>query len=162
MSHSRWMNRFRHSAPRGHPTKGKHALLLIVAAALVCTPAASAVAQGPDNLPSQLNALVKPELVQEFGPLNHEVLGDETQMWGRVITIDYQLAADTRLDNSWGDKVVLALSRLDITAEYDVSEVVAEQQVIAGKEFGRIQFTTGRTLEEPDVIGFTIMFPRER
>ena len=122
-------------------------------------PSASAGNPAADDLASEINTLLKEQLEMEFGPLNDQILSDENKIWGRVIAIDYQLPEDIRLDDSWGDKVVMALDRLGITAEYDGSEVRAEQQTIAGKEASSIQFTTARTLEEPDAIGFTAMFP---
>jgi len=114
---------------------------------------------GADDLASKINTLLKEELEKEFGPLMDQISYDKEEAWGRVIGIDYQLPEDKRLDDTWGDKVVMALGRLGITAEYDGSEVRAEQQTIAGREASSIQFTTQRTLEDPDVIGFTAMFP---
>jgi len=111
-----------------------------------------------DDLASEVNTLLKAELEEEFGPLNDRILSDETKMWGRVIAIDYELPEGTRLDDTWGDKVVTALDRLGITAEYDGGEVRAEQQTLAGREAGSIQFTTARSDDDPDVIGFTAMF----
>jgi hypothetical protein len=111
-----------------------------------------------DDLASEINTLLKAELEEEFGPLNDQKMSDETQMWGRVIVIDYELPEGTRLDDTWGDKVVTALGRLGITAEYDGGEVRAEQQTIAGREAASIQFTTARSLEDPDAIAFTAMF----
>jgi len=122
-------------------------------------PAVSAGNPVADNLASKINMLLKEELEKEFGPLNDEIMSDKEEMWGRVIVIDYMLPEDKRLDDSWGNKVVEALGRLGITAEYAGSEVRAEQQTIAGKEASSIQFTTQRTLEDPDVIGFVAMFP---
>ncbi len=113
-----------------------------------------------DNLASKINKLLKKELEKEFGPLQDEIMSDKEEMWGRVIVIDYELPEDKRLDDSWGIKVVEALDRLGITAEYAGSEVRADQQTIAGKEASSIQFTTQRTLEDPDVIGFVAMFPK--
>ena len=141
------------------------ALLLIGASktksetSILSTAPASMPSAAADNLASEINTLLKEQLEMEFGPLNDQILSDENKIWGRVIAIDYQLPEDIRLDDSWGDKVVMALDRLGITAEYDGSEVRAEQQTIAGKEASSIQFTTARTLEEPDAIGFTAMFP---
>jgi len=54
--------------------------------------------------------------------------------------------------------VVTALGRLDITGEYDGGEVRADQQTIAGREAATIQFTTARSLDDPDAIAFTAMF----
>ncbi len=126
--------------------------LVVVPLLLLCPPAAA------DDLASEVNALLKAELEEEFGPLNDQILGDDSQMWGRVISIDYQLPEGTRLDDSWGDKVVAAMARLDIVAEYEGSEVRAEQQTIAGREAASIQFTTARGHDEPDAIAFTAMF----
>jgi hypothetical protein len=80
------------------------------------------------------------------------------QMSGRVISIDYELPGGKRLDDTWGDKVVTALDRLGISAEYDGGEVRADQQSIAGREASSIQFTTARSVDDPDVIAFTAMF----
>jgi hypothetical protein len=113
-----------------------------------------------DDLAAKINNLLKEELEKEFGPLKDHILSDEDKIYGRVIAIDYQLPEGKRLDDTWGDKAVMALGRLGITAEYDGNEVRAEQQTIAGKEASSIQFTTQRTLEDPDVIGFVAMFPR--
>ena len=73
-------------------------LLLLLCSAM--TNAASLTAQ--DSLPAEINALLEPELEQEFGPLEYLLLSDEMEMWGRVIAIDYVLPADKRLDNDWG------------------------------------------------------------
>ncbi len=113
-----------------------------------------------DDLPSQINNLLKKELEKEFGPLNDKIVGDETEMWGRVVGIDYELPEGKRLDDTWGEKVAKALGRLGITATYDGNEVTADGQEIAGKVASNIQFTTQRTLEDPDVIGFVAMFSR--
>lgn len=48
--------------------------------------------------------------------------------------------------------------RLGITATYEGNEVRAEGQEIAGKVASSMQFTTQRTLEDPDAIGFVAMF----
>ena len=111
-----------------------------------------------EDLVSEINALLKAQLEEEFGPLNDQIMSDETQMWGRVIAIDYLLPEGTRLDDTWGDKVVKAVSRLGIAAEYDGGEVRADQQTIAGKEASSMQFTTARNLDDPDAIAFTVMF----
>lgn len=111
-----------------------------------------------DDLASDVNTLLKAELEEEFGPLDDQIMGDDTQMWGRVISIDYELPEGTRLDDTWGDKVVAALDRLGVTAEFDGGEVRAEQQTIAGREAASIQFTTARGLDDPDAIAFTAMF----
>jgi hypothetical protein len=81
-------------------------------------------------------------------------------VWGRVISIDYQLPEGKRLDDTWGGKVAASLGRLNMTAEYEGDEVTGENQTIAGQEAGTIQLTTQRTLEDPDLIAFTAMFPR--
>lgn len=127
-------------------------VLVLMPLLLICTYVAA------DDLVSEINTLLKAELEMEFGALNDQILSDETQIWGRVISIDYELPEGTRLDDTWGDKVVTALDRLGITAEFDGGEVRAEQQTIAGREAGSIQFTTARSLDDPDVIGFTAMF----
>ena len=111
-----------------------------------------------DDLASEINTLLKAELEEEFGPLNDQIMSDDTQIWGQVISIDYELPGGKRLDDTWGDKVVTALDRLGITAEYDGGEVRADQQSIAGREASSIQFTTARSVDDPDVIAFTAMF----
>ena len=126
--------------------------LVLVPLLLICTSVAA------DDLASEINTLLKAELEEEFGPLNDQIMSDEKQMWGRVISIDYELPEGTRLDDTWGDKVVTALGRLGITGEYDGGEVRADQQTIAGREAASIQFTTSRTLDDPDAIAFTAMF----
>ena len=113
---------------------------------------------GADDFAAELNAVVKAELEKEFGPLNDQIMMDETQIYGRVIAIDYQLPEGGRLDDTWGDKVVAALERLGVTAEYDGGEVRAEQQTIAGREAASIQFTTARPQDEPDSIALSAMF----
>lgn len=122
---------------------------------------ASAGNPAADDLAAEINKLLKKELEKEFGPLEDQILSDKKEMWGRVISIDYQLPEDKRLDDTWGDKAVKALGRLGINAEYDGGDVTAEQQNIAGQEASSIQLTTQKGLEEPDVIGFTAMFPPE-
>ena len=126
--------------------------LILVPFLLICLNATA------DDFASEINTVLKAELETEFGPLNDQIMSDETQIYGRVIAIDYQLPEGSRLDDTWGDKVVTALGRLDITAEYDGGEVRAEQQTIAGREAASIQFTTSRPLDEPDSIAFTAMF----
>lgn len=126
--------------------------------ALASTPPVSAENQAAGDLASEINKVLKPELEKEFGPLIDKILGDEEEMWGRVISIDYQLPIDKRLDDTWGDKVVMALGRLGITAEYSGNEVRGEKQKIAGQEASSIQLTTQRTLSDPDSIAFTAMF----
>jgi hypothetical protein len=111
-----------------------------------------------DDLASEINTVLKAELEEEFGSLNDQIMSDEKQMWGRVISIDYELPEGTRLDDTWGNRVVTALSRLGIIAEYDGGEVRADGQTIAGREAASMQFTTSRNLDDPDVIGFTAMF----
>jgi len=128
------------------------AVLVLVPLLSICTYVAA------DDLASEINTLLKAELEEEFGPLNGQIMSDETQMWGRVISIDYELPEGARLDDTWGDKVVTALGRLDITGEYDGGEVRADQQTIAGREAATIQFTTARSLDDPDAIAFTAMF----
>jgi hypothetical protein len=86
-------------------------------------------------------------------------MGDETEIYGRVIAIDYELSEGNRLDDTWGNKVVEALGRLGITATYEGNEVRADGQEIAGKVASSMQFTTQRSLEDPDAIGFVAMFP---
>jgi len=86
---------------------------------------------------------------------------DKKEMWGRVISIDYQLPKDKRLDDTWGGRVVVALGRLGITVKYEGNEVRGEKQKIAGKEASTLQLTTQRTLEDPDAIAFTAMFSPE-
>ena len=112
-----------------------------------------------DDLPAQINKLLKAELEKEFGPLNDKILHDKTEIYGRVIGIDYELPEGNRLDDTWGNKVVEALGRLGITATYEGNEVRADGQEIAGKVASSIQFTTARPLDDPDIIGFTAMFP---
>jgi hypothetical protein len=127
-------------------------ILVLVACVLVCPNL------GADDFAAELNAVLKAELEQEFGPLTGLVMMDETQIYGRVIAIDYQLPEGGRLDDTWGDKVVAALERLGVTAEYDGGEVRAEQQTIAGREAASIQFTTARPEDEPDSIALSAMF----
>ncbi len=110
------------------------------------------------DLAEDVNKVIKNELEKEFGPLNDQIVANQNEIYGRVIGIDYALPAGKRLDESWGNKVVAALGRLDITAEYSGSEVRAENQEIAGNEASSIQFTTSRSLDDPDVIGFVAMF----
>jgi len=126
-------------------------ILVLMPLLLICPSVAA------DDPASEINALLKPELEEEFGPLNDRVLADDAKMWGRVISIDYELPEGTRLDDTWGDKVVAAVGRLGIAAEYAGNEVRAEEQTIAGREATSIQFTTARSLDDPDVIGFTAM-----
>jgi len=114
-----------------------------------------------DDLASKINKLLKEELEKEFGPLKDQIMYDKKEMWGRVISIDYQLPENKRLDDTWGDKTVKALGRLGITAEYEGNEVTAEQQKTAGKMASSIQFTTQQGLEDPDVIAFTTNISRE-
>lgn len=111
-----------------------------------------------DDLASQINTLLKEELEKEFGPLYDQIMDDKKEMWGRMIAIDYEQPEGKRLDDTWGEKVVEALGRLGIAAEYEGSEVRADGQEIAGREASSMQFTTSRGSEEPDVIGFTAMF----
>jgi hypothetical protein len=113
---------------------------------------------GADDFAAELNTVLKAELEKEFGPLADQIMMDETQIYGRVIAIDYQLPESGRLDDTWGDKVVAALERLGVTAEYDGGEVRAEQQTIAGKEAASMQFTTARSDDEPDAIALSAMF----
>jgi len=127
-------------------------VLFLALLLMICTDSAA------DDLASEANTLLKAELEKEFGPLNDQIMGDDTHIYGRVISIDYQLPEGTRLDDTWGDKVVAALDRLGVAAESDGGEVRAEQQTIAGREAASIQFTTARGLDEPDVIAFTAMF----
>ncbi len=127
-------------------------ILVLVPLLLICTQVAA------DDLASEINTLLKDELEQEFGPLNDQIMSDEKQMWGRVIAIDYELPEGTRLDDTWGDKVVAAMERLGITAEYDGHEVRADGQTIAGREAASMQITTSRSLDDPDAIAFTAMF----
>lgn len=112
-----------------------------------------------DDLPDKINEVVKKEFENEFGPLKSQIKYDKKEMWGRVISIDYQLPKDKRLDDTWGDKVVKALGRLGITAEYNgKSEVRAEQQKIADETAASIQVTSQRRHEEDqDAIGFTTL-----
>lgn len=112
-----------------------------------------------DDLAAEINKLLKAELEKEFGPLNDEIVANETEMYGRVIGIDYELTEGRRLDDAWGNKVVAALSRLGITATNEGDEVRAEGQEIAGEEALSMQLTTSRGYDEPDVIGFVAMFP---
>jgi hypothetical protein len=81
-----------------------------------------------------------------------------TEIWGRVIVIDYLLPEEMQLDETWGNRVVKAIGWLGITAAYEGNEVRAENQEIAGEVAGSIQFTTARGYEEPDVIAFVAMF----
>ena len=127
-------------------------ILVLAPLLLICTYVAA------DDLPSEISTLLKAELEKEFGPLNGQIMADDKQMWGRVISIDYELPGGKRLDDTWGDKVVTALDRLGITAEYDGGEVRADQQSIAGREASSIQFTTAGSDDDPDVIAFTAMF----
>jgi len=128
------------------------AILVVVPLLLISTSVAA------DDLASDVNTVLKAELEREFGPLNDRIMVDDTQIFGRVIAIDYQLSESTRLDDTWGDKVVAALERLGVTAEYDGGEVRAEQQTIAGREAASIQFTTARQEDEPDSIALSAMF----
>ena len=128
------------------------ATLVLVPLLLICTSVAA------DDLVSDINTVLKAELEEEFGPLNDQKKYDETKIYGRVISIDYELPEGTRLDDTWGDKVVAALARLGITGEYDGSEVRADGQTIAGREAASMQFTTSRNLDDPDAIAFTAMF----
>jgi hypothetical protein len=112
-----------------------------------------------EGLASEVNSVLKQELEEEFGPLADQIMADETKMWGRLISIDYQLPEGTRLDDSWGDKAVAALARLGVAAEFDGSEVRADGETIAGKEALSMQLTTSRGVDEPDAIAFTAMFP---
>lgn len=128
------------------------ATLVLVPLLLICTFVAA------DDLASDINTLLKAELEEEFGPLNDQKPYDETKMYGRVISIEYELPEGTRLDDSWGDKVVAALGRLGVTAEYDGHEVRADGQTIAGREAASMQFTTSRSSDDPDAIAFTAMF----
>jgi hypothetical protein len=128
-------------------------ILILVPLLLICSPLAA------DDLASEVNTVLKAELEEEFGPLNDRIMSDDTKIYGRVIAIDYALPEGTRLDDTWGDKVVTALGRLGIAAENFGDEVRADQQTIAGREAASIQFTTARPLDEPDSIGFTAMFP---
>jgi hypothetical protein len=112
-----------------------------------------------DDLASEINTVLKAELEEEFGPLNDRIMSDDTQIYGRVIAIDYALPEGTRLDDTWGDKVVTALARLGIAAENFGDEVRADQQTIAGREAASMQFTTARPMDDPDSIAFTAMFP---
>ena len=127
-------------------------ILVLAPLLLICSSVAA------DDLPSEINTLLKAELEEEFGPLNDQIMSDESQIWGRVIAIDYELPEGTRLDDTWGDKVVTAMERLGNAAEYDGGEVRAEQQSIAGRGAASIQFTTSRSLDDPDAIAFTAMF----
>ncbi len=113
---------------------------------------------GADDLSSEIKTVLKAELEKEFGPLEAQIMADDQQMWGRVISIDYELPEGTRLDDTWGDKVVAAAARLGITAEVDGNEVRADGQTIAGNEASSMQFTTARNLDDPDAIAFTAMF----
>jgi len=135
-------------------------LVLVFTVALVFTLFSPAVVNpAADDLASEINTLLKAELEEEFGPLNDQIVYDKKEIWGRVISIDYELPEGERLDDAWGNKVVEALSQLGITAEYGGSEVRADGQEIAGKVASSIQFTTARSDEDPDVIAFTAMFP---
>ena len=111
------------------------------------------------DLASEVNTLLKQELEEEFGPLADQIMSDESKMWGRTIAIDYELPEGTRLDDSWGDKVVAALGRLGVAAEYDGGEVRADGQTIAGREALSMQLTTARGVDDPDAIAFTAAFP---
>jgi hypothetical protein len=126
--------------------------LFLVALLVVCP------TLGADDFATELNTVLKAELEKEFGPLTDQIMFDEKQIYGRVIAIDYQLPEGGRLDDTWGDKVVAALERLGVTAEYDGGEVRAEQQTIAGREAASIQFTTARPQDEPDSIALSAMF----
>ena len=90
-------------------------------------------ASGTAGFPYEGNAglsfgVFQQEFENEFGPLKSQIIYDKKEKWGRVISIDYQLPKDKRLDDTWGDKGVKALGRLGITAEYNgKSEVRAEQ-----------------------------------
>jgi hypothetical protein len=160
MYYGKWMSHFLHLGLRIYPAKNTRMLVLVFMAALVFTLFSPAVVNpAADDLASKINMLLKEELEEEFGPLNDQIRYDKEEIWGRVIAIDYELPQGEQLDDTWGNKVVEALSRLGITAEYDGSEVRADGQEIAGKVASSIQFTTARTLEDPDVIGFTAMFP---
>lgn len=127
-------------------------ILVLVPLLLICASVAA------DDLASEINALLKAELEKEFGPLDDQIMADDSQIWGRVISIDYELAEGTRLDDTWGEKVVTAAARLGITAEVDGNEVRADGQTIAGREASSMQFTTARNLDDPDAIAFTAMF----
>ena len=95
------------------------ATLVLVPLLLICTSVAA------DDLVSDINTVLKAELEEEFGPLNDQKKYDETKIYGRVISIDYELPEGTRLDDTWGDKVVAALARLGISGKYDGGEVRA-------------------------------------
>jgi hypothetical protein len=111
-----------------------------------------------DDLPAQIKNLLKNELEKEFGPLNDKIIHDKTEIYGRVIGIDFVLPDGKRLDDTWGAKVGEALSRLGITGVNEGDEVRADGQEIAGKMASSMQFTTARGYEDPDVIGFVAMF----
>jgi hypothetical protein len=112
-----------------------------------------------DDLPDQIKNLLKEELVKEFGPLTDKIMQDKSEIYGRVISINFILPEGRRLDDSWGTKVVKALGRLGITGINEGDEVRADGQEIAGKVATSMQFTTARGYDDPDVIGFVAMFP---
>jgi len=120
----------------------------------------SATEQPSGDLATQINALLKKELEKEFGPLNSEIPYEKKEMYGRVISCDYELQHGN-LDQSWGNRVVTAMGRLGITAVIDGSEVIAEKQEIANTKFIRLQFTTSRGTGDPDSIAATFLFPKE-
>ena len=115
-----------------------------------------------DDLASDINTILKIELEKEFGSLIDEIAYDKKEIYGRVISINYQLPEGKRLDDTWGSKVVAALSRLGITAVNEGDEVRADGQEIAGRQASSLQLTTAREVEDPDVIGFTAMFMEKR
>ncbi len=125
----------------------------------VCHDVMSTVNPAADDLPAQISKLLNAELEKEFGPLNNQIIYDKTEIWGRVIGIDFELLEGTRLDDTWGNKVVEALGRLGIAATNEGDAVRADGQEIAGTVASSMQFTTARGLDDPDVIGFTAMFP---
>ena len=139
-------------SPSGSRRRWSLAIPLLAVSLMICPDL------GADDLASEVNTVLKAKLEEEFGPLNDRIMSDETHIYGRVIAIDYQLPEGTRLADTWGDKVVAALERLGVTAEYDGGEVRAEQQTIAGREAASIQFTTARPDDEPDSIALSAMF----
>lgn len=114
------------------------------------------------ELAAKMCMLLKDELEKEFGPLDDQVLSDETHVYGRVIAIDFVLPEGKILDDTWGDKVVAALARMNIASEKDVNEVRADGQEIVGKKASHIQVTTGTAEDYKSVIGITARFEPEK
>jgi len=108
------------------------------------------------DLAGRINSLLKKELEKEFGPLNIKMSYERQEIYGRVLTLDYELLKG-RLGENWGKKVETAMGRLGISVMVERSEVRAKNHDIADTKFSSLQFTTYRGMDEPDAVTATFL-----